>query len=202
MSMAASLSSSTTSVLSAITSPGPSRSPAANADPARICAQIVNGMGFLGSATVYKSNNYVKGINTAANLWISAAISMAIGAGMWEFAFITAFATAAVLAVNNIYKARLYASMQNKGDDDDSDDPYVDLENLTSHMGTLASINERTDTDSARKRGISNTPEGSYLEMAKLTQSVRDLLAADSDVKSRNSETSAQDEKNLYGKEV
>lgn len=36
------------------------RYPAPNADPARICAQIVNGMGFLGSATVYKSNNYVK----------------------------------------------------------------------------------------------------------------------------------------------
>ena len=48
-----------------------------NSDPARICAQIVSGMGFLGSATIFKSNNYVKGINTAANLWISAAISMA-----------------------------------------------------------------------------------------------------------------------------
>ena len=32
------------------------------ADPARICAQIVSGMGFLGSATIFKSNNYVKGI--------------------------------------------------------------------------------------------------------------------------------------------
>ena len=49
-----------------------------NADPARICAQIVSGMGFLGSATIFKSKNYIKGINTAANLWISAAISMGI----------------------------------------------------------------------------------------------------------------------------
>ena len=60
-----------------------------SADPARICAQIVSGMGFLGSATIFKSNNYVKGINTAANLWISAAISMAIGADLWEFAAVT-----------------------------------------------------------------------------------------------------------------
>ena len=63
--------------------------PSATYDPARICAQIVSGMGFLGSATIYKSNNYVKGINTAANLWISAAISMAIGADLWELAIIT-----------------------------------------------------------------------------------------------------------------
>ena len=64
--------------------------PVTNADPARICAQIVSGMGFLGSATIFKSNNYVKGINTAANLWISAAISMAIGAELWEFVLIFA----------------------------------------------------------------------------------------------------------------
>ena len=49
-------------------------------------SQIVSGMGFLGSTTIFKSDNYVKGINTAANLWISTAVSMAIGADMWEFA--------------------------------------------------------------------------------------------------------------------
>ena len=48
-------------------------------------------MGFLGSATIFKSNNYVKGINTAANLWISAAISMALGADLWELGLATSF---------------------------------------------------------------------------------------------------------------
>ena len=61
--------------------------PSSGADPARICAQIVSGMGFLGSATIFKSQNYVKGINTAANLWISAAISMAIGLDLWEHSY-------------------------------------------------------------------------------------------------------------------
>jgi len=79
-----------------------------NADPARICAQIVSGMGFLGSATIFKSNNYVKGINTAANLWISAAISMAIGADLWELALITSGFTCLVLFVNNRYKKYHY----------------------------------------------------------------------------------------------
>jgi len=77
-------------------------------DPARICAQIVSGMGFLGSATIFKSQNYVKGINTAANLWISAAISMAIGADLWEFALVTSIFTFIVLFVNNKCKKKRY----------------------------------------------------------------------------------------------
>ena len=88
--------------------------PSATYDPARICAQIVSGMGFLGSATIYKSNNYVKGINTAANLWISAAISMAIGADMWEFALITSIFTISVLFLNNRYKVVTYIKKKRK----------------------------------------------------------------------------------------
>ena len=79
-----------------------------NADPARICAQIVSGMGFLGSATIFKSDNYVKGINTAANLWISAAISMAIAADLWELGLITSLFTLVILIVNNRYKRYRY----------------------------------------------------------------------------------------------
>jgi putative Mg2+ transporter-C (MgtC) family protein len=80
-----------------------------NSDPARICAQIVSGMGFLGSATIFKSKNYVKGINTAANLWISAAISMSIGAGLWEFGLITAIFVIIILFINNCYKRAIYS---------------------------------------------------------------------------------------------
>jgi len=86
------------------------------ADPARICAQIVSGMGFLGSATIFKSNNYVKGINTAANLWISAAISMAIGADLWELGFIASIFTLLILIINNRYKKFRYG--KKKKDDD------------------------------------------------------------------------------------
>ena len=65
-------------------------------------------MGFLGSATIFKSENYVKGINTAANLWISAAVSMAIGADMWEFTFLTTIFSVIVLIVNHFYKKCYY----------------------------------------------------------------------------------------------
>ena len=91
-----------------------------NSDPARICAQIVSGMGFLGSATIFKSDNYVKGINTAANLWISAAISMSIGADLWELGLITAILTIIILIANNRYKRYRYGKL--KKDDDESED--------------------------------------------------------------------------------
>ena len=110
--------------------------PQQGADPARICAQIVSGMGFLGSATIFKSENYVKGINTAANLWISAAISMAIGVELWEFAFITAVFSALVLLGNNRYKRLKYGKKnsvtqtdtdeENDFDHDPLDAPYGD----------------------------------------------------------------------------
>ena len=73
-------------------------------DPMRVAAQIVSGMGFLGSATIYKSQNYVKGINTAASLWISAANGMAVGSDMIEYAIITTLFTMCLLIGNNSYK--------------------------------------------------------------------------------------------------
>ena len=88
--------------------------PSPNADPARIAAQIVSGMGFLGSATIYKSENYVKGINTAANLWISAAVSMAIGCDLWELAMVTSIFTIIVLFLNNRYKKYRYGSKKKR----------------------------------------------------------------------------------------
>ena len=98
------------------------------ADPARICAQVVSGMGFLGSATIFKSENYVKGINTAANLWISAAISMAIAVELWEFALVAALFTFLVLILNNRYKTIKYGNRvsQNNTNRDPLDAPYGD----------------------------------------------------------------------------
>ena len=52
-----------------------------NADPARISAQIVSGIGFLGAGTIIQARGSVHGLTTAATLWVVAAIGMATGAG-------------------------------------------------------------------------------------------------------------------------
>lgn len=53
-----------------------------NGDPGRIAAQVVAGIGFLGAGAIIKLGDHVKGLTTAASIWVSAAIGLAVGAGM------------------------------------------------------------------------------------------------------------------------
>jgi putative Mg2+ transporter-C (MgtC) family protein len=57
-------------------------------DPTRIAAQIVTGIGFLGAGAIIRQGLSVRGLTTAASLWLVAAIGMAAGAGWWEAATI------------------------------------------------------------------------------------------------------------------
>ena len=59
------------------------------ADPARIAAQVVSGIGFLGAGVILKEGANVRGLTTAACLWSAAAIGMAAGSGYHEIAIIT-----------------------------------------------------------------------------------------------------------------
>jgi len=59
------------------------------ADPTRIAAQIVTGVGFLGAGAIIRQGFSVRGLTTAATLWVVAAIGMASGAGYYSAAVIT-----------------------------------------------------------------------------------------------------------------
>ena len=59
------------------------------ADPTRIAAQIVSGIGFLGAGAIIRQGLSVRGLTTAATLWLVAAIGMAAGAGYYSAALIT-----------------------------------------------------------------------------------------------------------------
>ncbi len=65
-------------------------------DPARIAAQIVSGISFLGAGVIFRNGNTVKGLTTAAGIWATAAIGMACGSGMYAVAV---FATMLVIGV-------------------------------------------------------------------------------------------------------
>ena len=62
------------------------------ADPSRIAAQIVTGIGFLGAGVIFRHGFTIRGLTTAASLWVAAAIGMAAGAGFWAGAVITTVA--------------------------------------------------------------------------------------------------------------
>ena len=59
-------------------------------DPARVAAQIVTGIGFLGGGAILHQRSNVQGLTTAASLWVTAAIGLAVGVGMVLMSLATA----------------------------------------------------------------------------------------------------------------
>jgi len=70
-----------------------------NADPARIAAQIVPGIGFLGAGAIFRSRDKVQGLTTAAMMWATAGVGMTVGLGNVELATV---ATVLCIAVSTI----------------------------------------------------------------------------------------------------
>ncbi|HLR58689.1 MAG TPA: MgtC/SapB family protein [Beutenbergiaceae bacterium] len=72
-------------------------------DPSRIAAQIVSGIGFLGAGVIFTRRDVVRGLTTAATIWVAAAVGMAAGAGMVSLAIgLTAAHLFALLALGPI----------------------------------------------------------------------------------------------------
>lgn len=53
-----------------------------NGDPGRIAAQVLTGIGFIGAGLILKNNNDISGLTTAAGIFVTAAIGIAVGVGM------------------------------------------------------------------------------------------------------------------------
>lgn len=70
-----------------------------NADPGRIAAQVISGIGFLGAGTIMREGATVRGLTTAAGLWVVACIGLAVGAGL----YIPAIATTVLILFILIY---------------------------------------------------------------------------------------------------
>ena len=77
-------------------------------DPSRIAAQIVTGIGFLGAGAIIKSGFDIRGLTTAACLWVSAGVGMAAGAGLFEMAILVTAIGLFVLVIINRFE-RVYA---------------------------------------------------------------------------------------------
>ncbi|TJY38962.1 MgtC/SapB family protein [Cohnella pontilimi] len=59
------------------------------ADPARLAAQVISGIGFLGAGTILRNGTSISGLTTAASLWVVAALGLAVGAGFYYGALLT-----------------------------------------------------------------------------------------------------------------
>ena len=79
-------------------------------DTGRVAAQVVSGIGFIGAGAVLRNGPMIIGLTTAATLWLSAAIGMACGVGMYALATVTTVASVAVLTIIRVFERRILPS--------------------------------------------------------------------------------------------
>jgi putative Mg2+ transporter-C (MgtC) family protein len=88
---------------------------ATEVDPSRVAAQIVTGIGFLGAGAILREGLSVRGLTTAASLWITAAIGMAVGVGMyWASGVAVAITLVSLLALRP-FRRRLRGRAEQSG---------------------------------------------------------------------------------------
>ena len=80
---------------------------APDGDPARIAAQIVTGVGFLGAGAIMHARGAVHGLTTAATIWVVAATGIAFGAGQYVLGAVVAASVAIILIVMGVLRGRL-----------------------------------------------------------------------------------------------
>ncbi len=80
-------------------------------DPGRIAAQVVSGIGFIGVGMIFREGLHVKGLTTAALLWTTASIGLAVAFEMYIISLLT---TAIIFAILTLSRTRLWLSISAK----------------------------------------------------------------------------------------
>ena len=76
-------------------------------DAARIAAGVVGGLGFLGGGIIMKTSNHVSGLTTAAGLWVTGAVGLSMGCGLYEMAILCTALLLLCMEVLNFYSLRM-----------------------------------------------------------------------------------------------
>jgi len=93
--------------------------PALRLDPLRVLAGIIGGVGFLGAGTILEARGSVRGITTAAGIWVAAAIGTASGMGMYGIAFTSVILAVLILTLVGRLERFLFGTKKRETDSDD-----------------------------------------------------------------------------------
>ena len=94
-------------------------------DPARMAAQVVSGIGFIGAGIIIFQKNVVKGLTTAAGLWVTSAIGMSAGAGMYDVAVAATVMVLVCLETVNFLHHHVFKSRQRETHADENEHDNV-----------------------------------------------------------------------------
>ena len=84
-------------------------------DPTRIAASVVTGMGFIGAGTIFQSGGSVRGLTTAASIWVCSAIGLAVGSGFYSLATVSTVLTLFVIQVFQVLEKKYLRESEREG---------------------------------------------------------------------------------------
>ena len=93
-------------------------------DPTRIAAQIVTGVGFIGAGAILRQGTDVRGLTTAASIWVAASLGMAVGFGYYGLAAFTTILVILTLVAIRPIERRFFPHHHRRRDDPPATDPF------------------------------------------------------------------------------
>lgn len=85
-----------------------------NGDPGRIAAQVITGIGFIGGGAMIQMKGSVRGLTTAAGIWMTAIIGMAVGVGMYLSSIGATMLILAILVLFEVYEKKRHLGQETK----------------------------------------------------------------------------------------
>ena len=134
------------------------------ADSARIAAQVVSGIGFLGAGMIFVHKNSITGLTTAAGIWATAGIGMSIGAGLYVLGFVTmlTIVAAQILLHRNFRWLQMPKSKALYISDVDAADYQIHIKTMLSEIGATVSdvsVEKNKETETRNYKIVFEVPE-------------------------------------------
>lgn len=141
-----------------------------NGDPGRIAAQVITGIGFLGGGAMIQQKGAVRGLTTAAGIWITAIIGMAVGVGMYLPSIVCTLLIFLVIVGFNRFEHRIHIGQEMKV-------ISVRIKGILYDIGTYKSILEREKVSLSTFYISQNFEKAeSEIDLVVLVKSRKDLM--------------------------
>ena len=152
-------------------------------DPARLAAQVVSGIGFLGAGVIFKNGNTVRGLTSAAVLWFSAVVGLTVGAGMYVMGILAALMNLLLLVVlhrhaigGDAYAANHLHFIVKNGYDFNG--ALMNQLELWQAQVTESKVDRRRDGTTEYDLTVRRRKEIEYAEMKAFMESREDVISA------------------------
>ncbi len=146
-------------------------------DPARLICQVVSGIGFLGAGTIIVTKRSVSGLTTAASLWSTAAVGLALGMGYYEIAILSSIIIILVLVLfRTVFHMPSFHNLELKLSN------YAACQNEISELFKNLNFRVRGSNYSLVHSGNDNTYSANYLLEIPSKAKVEDLISPLSEI--------------------